>query len=99
MELGQTVMTRGIAEAMEMSFYFKIFVIDSLKRYEDEDWGEMCREDWRENDNALAEGRRVFASYALPETVWLQAPTKEDKIWIITEGDRSCTTILFPEEY
>ena len=97
MELGTTVMTVGIAKAMERDFYFKTFVLDSFERYERHDWGELCEEDKDENDRALKEGNRVFASYNLPP--YLRGLFPDDKIWIITEWDRSVTTILFPEEY
>lgn len=97
MELGQTVMTQGIAKAMGKDFFFKVFVLDSFNRYAREDWGELCKEDQEENERALKNGDRVFASYSLP--TFLQGLFPDDKVWIITEADRSYTTILFPEEY
>lgn len=91
-ELGQTVMTRGIADAMEGSFTFRVFVVNSMKRYMQCDWGEMSEDDKELNDAALKKGDdRIFAAYTQPET--------DTKIWIITEWDRSVTTILFPDEY
>ena len=87
--LGQAVMTRGIAEAMEGDKAFTEFVQLSFYRHSVGDWGEMCEEDLEANEQALIHGHRLFSSY-----------TKGDwKIWIITEWDRSYTTILFPEEY
>lgn len=55
-------------------------------------WGDVCDEDWESNNEALRTGDRLLSAY------WLDDAHTE-KIWIITEADRSATTILFPEEY
>lgn len=88
-KLGQTVMTRGIAEEMESDKGFAAFVHVSFLRHSQGDWGEMCEEDKQANEDALIHGDRLFSSYTLND--W--------KVWIITEWDRSVTTILFPSEY
>ncbi len=88
-KLGQAVMTRGIAEEMEKSKSFAEFVQRSFYRHSVGDWGEMCGEDKQTNEDALIHGDRLFSAYEKGE--W--------KIWIITEWDRSVTTILFPSEY
>ena len=90
-ELGQLVMTRGVNDKIAEDSKFAKFVTESLKRHASCDWGDMCQEDKEENNLALKEGDlRIFSAY-------------EDKvlakIWIITEADRSATTILFPDEY
>ena len=87
--LGQAVMTRGIAEKMEQDKEFAKFVNVSFIRHANGDWGEMCEEDKQANEDALIHEERLFSSYTKGE--W--------KIWIITEWDRSVTTILFPSEY
>ena len=87
--LGQAVMTRGIAEEMEQNKEFAEFVRASFIRHSNGDWGEMCEEDKQANEDALKNGHRLFSAYIKGD--W--------KIWIITEWDRSVTTILFPEEY
>lgn len=61
----------------------------TLQRFTNADWGEMDPEDIEANNEALRNGERLFAAYE----------TSEGKIWIITEADRSATTILFPDEY
>lgn len=90
-ELGQLVMTRGVNDQVAESVAFAKFVMDSLRRHANSDWGDMCPEDKAENNLALREGSlRIFSAYeaaSLP------------KIWIITEADRSATTVLFPDEY
>ncbi len=58
-------------------------------RHASGDWGELCAFDRRENGLALRHGRRILGSYAMGN----------DRIWVITEADRSVTTILLPEEY
>jgi hypothetical protein len=62
-----------------------------FQRHAQGDWGDVCEEDWALNDLALADGDgRIFSSYELPES---------GKVWVITEADRSVTTLLLPEEY
>ncbi len=61
-----------------------------LIRHAQGDWGDVCKEDWKANEDALKNGLRLLSSCKLPNG---------KKIWIITEWDRSATTILFPEEY
>lgn len=88
-ELGQTVMTRGIADKIEKDDKFAEFVKSSLEKYINCDWGDTCTEDKANNNYALKTNDRILAVYKSSDTT----------IWIITEWDRSVTTILFPEEY
>jgi hypothetical protein len=60
-----------------------------IARHTAGDWGELCAFDRRQNEMALREGYRVLSSYKVPA----------GSVWIITEADRSITTILLPEEY
>jgi hypothetical protein len=62
---------------------------DLLARHALGDWGELCAFDRRQNEIALRDGYRVLSSYDV----------LEDRVWVITEADRSITTILLPEEY
>jgi len=62
---------------------------DLLTRHAAGDWGELCAFDRRQNEIALRDGYRVLSSYEVPA----------GRVWIITEADRSVTTILLPEEY
>jgi len=92
-QLGQTVMTRGVADALAENPDFAGFVVESLERYKAGDWGEMAAEDKKLNDDAVKNGDdRILAAYQ-------NGGPKAWKIWIITEWDRSYTTILFPDEY
>lgn len=96
-ELGQVVMTAGVERAINEDLEFVDFVYRSLwQRYCNADWGEMCEADLELNDYALEGGDRLFGSYTIPERY---AKIPHDKLWIITEWDRSVTTLLFPEEY
>ena len=63
--------------------------LEYLARHATGDWGELCAFDRRQNEIALREGYRVFSSYEVPA----------GRVWVITEADRSITTILLPEEY
>jgi len=60
-----------------------------LTRHATGDWGDLCVFDRRQNEIALREGLRIFSSYV----------TLAGTVWVITEADRSITTILLPEEY
>lgn len=62
---------------------------DLLSRHRQGDWGDVTQEDAAINDHAADSGERILSSYALGI----------DRIWIITERDRSSTTILLPEDY
>ena len=91
-KVGTIVVTRGIDEKMKSSEIFKDFVIRSLARHIDCDWGDLCEEDKELNNQALKNhDARLFSSYIYG--------SQDEKIWIITEWDGSVTTILFPEEY
>lgn len=87
---GQVVQTRGIYTACQQSRYFFKEVTDALSKYLACDWGDTCQEDSELNNNAVATGNdRIVAKYK----------TSQGNIFIITEWDRSYTTILFADEY
>jgi hypothetical protein len=60
-----------------------------LKRHVNGDWGDVSPEDAQENELSVREGFRILSSYRLAG----------EKVWIITEADRSATTLLLPDEY
>ena len=82
-DLGQVLITSGIQ-------YSDINPFTYLERFRDGDWGDTCDEDKKLNDSAVKDGGRIVAKY-LPED--------DEPIFIITEWDRSCTTILLCSEY
>ena len=61
-----------------------------LQRHLNGDWGTLTPEDRDENERALIEGNRLLSAYVL---------RNGEKLWIITEADRSVTTILLPDDY
>ena len=61
-----------------------------LQRHATGDWGDLCTDDINANNDALQYGDRLLSSYVLSESC---------KVWVITEYDRSVTTILLPSEY
>lgn len=90
LSLGQVVVTAAINESIIADPEFAIGIINSLERYCNYDWGELCEEDKLKNDLAIEnEEERIFAAYEICS----------EKIYIITEWDRSATTILFSSEY
>jgi len=85
--LGETFITPGAQEALEIAGET---AIQYLRRHVSADWGEVSEDDAQENELSLRDGFRLLSAY---RTV------KSQKIWIITEADRSATTILLPSEY
>ena len=88
--LGRLLMTRGVNELVAGDEAFAKFVMASLARHAKGDWGNLRDEDKQENELSLKEGYRLLSAY---ESEGLP------RIWIITEADRSVTTVLFPDEY
>tara|TARA_Y100000296_G_scaffold72494_1_gene88942 strand:- start:84 stop:296 length:213 start_codon:yes stop_codon:yes gene_type:complete len=60
-----------------------------LDRHRSGDWGDVDAEDGQANDAALKDGSRIFSVYH----------QHGQKVWVITEADRSSTCVLLPEEY
>lgn len=90
-ETGKTVFTTNMFNQVTEDIGFYNFVLKSLERYRNCDWGDTCEEDQEENNDAVKNGERILAVYIYPVT--------GESIWIITEWDRSVTTVLFPDEY
>jgi hypothetical protein len=84
---GKIVMTPGV-------FNLKKEILDKIpqfiNRHIQGDWGDLCDEDKNTNNLFLEEGERLFSSYITEG---------KERIWIITEADRSVTTILLPDDY
>ena len=85
--MGQIVATpaalQAIQDAQQTPF-------EILSRHQQGDFGEIGKEDWDANEEALKEGKRLLSAYRTRQNV---------RIWVITEWDRSVTTILLPDEY
>jgi hypothetical protein len=86
-DLGQLVATPGALAALEKTGQN---AMDFLSRHVRGDWGELPKEDKDENQLSLDKGFRLLSSYRT---------TAGDKLWVITEADRSHTTLLLPDEY
>lgn len=65
--------------------------LDLVRRHQSGDWGDLEDEDKQANDEALLDGSRIFSAYVLPTT--------GEKVWVITEADRSSTCCLTPDCY
>jgi hypothetical protein len=85
--LGQVVATPAALHALEDAGQDARKILDRHRRG---DWGNISREDADGNEQAIARGDRILSAYLLNTNV---------KIWIITEADRTATTILLPDEY
>jgi hypothetical protein len=84
-ELGRLVATPNALKAVP-----ETEMMEALGRHVSGDWGECSKADGKENELSLREGFRLFSVYRT---------TDGTKFWIITEADRSATTVLLPEDY
>ena len=83
--LGRVMTTPGALDVADDAEIFSV-----LRRHADCDWGDVCQEDWKANEVALDEGTRLLSVYYTKS---------KEKLWVITEWDRSQTTVLLPSEY
>ena len=86
-DLGEVVATPGALAELERQ---QVLPIALLSKHLRGDWGSVSAEDALANDYALKEGNRLLSSYTIAPNV---------RIWIITEADRSVTTLMLPSEY
>jgi hypothetical protein len=91
-EIGQSVLPLGrtVITANAQNILSTHDIHTALSRHQRGDWGETCPEDWKSNDWSLKNGERILSVYKSEE---------DEKFWIITERDRSATTVLMPEDY
>ena len=83
--LDRTLATPGVLEVTTWAERNIAFI-----RHARGDWGDVSKEDWQANDRALQTGERLLSVYHTRSGI---------KFWLITEADRSATTILLPQEY
>ena len=85
--MGRVVATPGALSALEKA---EQLPAEFLDRHVNGDWGEVPDADKRENEVAVEQGFRILSAYTT---------NAGDRIWVLTEADRSATIILLPEEY
>jgi hypothetical protein len=83
--LGQVVATPGALAALSADD-----IRGTLARHAAGDWGDVGKDDWRENDFSLDKAFRLLSAYHTAGGI---------KFWVLTEADRSVTTVLLPDEY
>lgn len=86
--LGQLLITPGAKEAVGTEHLTELLAA-LFEKHACGDWGDVSEEDKQNNDEALESGDRILSAYNIGDT----------RIWIITEYDRSATTVLLPDEY
>ena len=84
LRLGRLLATPGAVNTLTPDTFLGI-----LQRHASGDWGELCDDDRASNEAALLDGSRLLSAY----------PVEDERIWVITEADRSATTVLLSEEY
>lgn len=82
---GRLMITRNAKEVLP-----RAEINAAIERHLHGDWGDVCKSDGKLNDDALHNGDRIFSVYHTSDDV---------KFWIITESDRSATTVLLPSDY
>ena len=85
--LGEIYLTIGAKKALEESNQLPN---EFLAKHQKGNWGDICEDDKKENELSVKAGFRILSTYKT---------AKDVKIWIITEADRSSTTVLLPSEY
>lgn len=83
--LGRILITPAVEECIDRPDLDK-----ALGRHARGDWGDLSPDDCRQNELALREGSRLFSAYS---------DRRDTRFWIITEADRSVTTVLLPDDY
>ena len=83
--LGQVCTTHGVCDRIPIDEQ-----VAALRRHALLDWGDVCSEDWDENDRSFRDGRRLLSVFHAKSST---------TFWIITEADRTVTTLLLPDEY
>ena len=83
--LGRMVATRNALARLTQAD-----ILDAIKRHQAGDWGELDEHDRQANDRALKDGTRLLSVYHCANGI---------RFWVITEADRSATTLLMPEDY
>ncbi|MDB5875018.1 MAG: Type restriction-modification system methyltransferase subunit [Ramlibacter sp.] len=94
--LGRVFATPG---ALELMREMQTEPAHLLARHQYGDWGDMPPEDAAENERSVTENLRVLSSYLLQPPPDCSSRRHLTLLWIITEADRSSTTLLLPEEY
>ena len=92
-DLGSVVSTPGALEALRRN---EMTGVELLARHANGDWGELCNQDKRTNEDALQNGSRIMSVYHLPDgtTIWLITDAEIDE-----RQHRQATTFLLPDEY
>ena len=86
LDIGETIVsTKGVLRNISTED-----IIDGLSRHFYCDWGNVDDEDWVTNNRNVESGNQILSSYHTQDDI---------NFWIITEADRSVTTVLLPEEY
>lgn len=86
--LGRVAATPGAIELLSRT---GTSTFSLLRRHQCGDWGSVCEADKKANADAVLHGSRILSAYPLG--------ARQEKLWLISEADRSITTILRPGEY
>ena len=96
---GQIAMTPGVQALADDGVNVQALLLRVLRRHLAGDWGLVPPADARENNLALTAGFRLMSVYLIDESLPENGRDAGEKVWVITEADRSVTTVLLPSEY
>jgi hypothetical protein len=94
-ELGETVATSNLVYAMQNAYgeaRTAQIILLMLRRHHAGDWGDVCAEDAKANEDALKNGERLLSIY-------YPMNDRNFKVYVITEWDRSATTVMLASDY
>lgn len=94
-ETGRLLATPGALDVLQR---LQLDAVSLLIRHVSGNWGDVSPEDARANETAIKQGLRIMSVYVLPMGTEVSSESTA-KLWVITEADRSATTLLLPEEY
>lgn len=107
-KIGNVCMTQSVFAAAEKNDEFSKFIVESMGRFLDADWGDAHEDSRARNEKTLlflkgdnaGSKEGLFGVYPMPKALAdAMVSYSEDKLWILTEDDMSATTILFPGDY
>ncbi len=94
-KLGAVLLTTGVSQLLNRDPDAMQTVLDCIEKHSGGDWGDLCEDDKRLNDDALEAERKGEAT----DRIFSAYETAVGKLYVITEWDRTATTVLLPEEY
>ena len=95
LHIGQVTASEAIVQEISETEDFQVFCMSCVRRHRSGDWGDIARDDWVANNRAARNGERVISEYLIPDIFRIGYA---DRIVVSTNGERTETSILFPDD-